>query len=119
MVRSKGMPSWQLFYGGMKRGVELSFLGFVDPFLESCRCAGLGTALSGCGSCFQFQKYCQLFIRAHVPARLLHDQTHRELVYRPLQFHECSPDVIGVHDETLSVAMRINNPDCPALRIND
>jgi hypothetical protein len=26
------MPSWQLFYGRMKRGVELSFLGFVDPF---------------------------------------------------------------------------------------
>jgi hypothetical protein len=59
------MPSWQLFYGGMKRGVELSFLAFVDPFFESCRRAGLGTALSGCGSCFQFQKYCQLFIRTH------------------------------------------------------
>jgi hypothetical protein len=97
------MPSWQLFYGGMKRGVELSFLGFVDPFFESCRRAGLGTALSGCGSCFQFQKYCQLFIRAHVPARLLHDQTHRELVNRRFQFQECSQDFFGTPKAVIRV----------------
>jgi len=118
MARSKGMPSWQLFYGGMKRGVELSFLGFVDPFFESCRRAGLGTALSGCGSCFQFQKYCQLFIRAHVPGRLLHDQTHRELVNRRFQFHKRSQLFIGMHNETLSVAMSVCNPDRSPAGIN-
>jgi hypothetical protein len=45
----------------------------------------------------------------------LGDQTHRELVYRPLQFYEGSQNFIGTHDETLSVAMRVNNPDCFAL----
>jgi hypothetical protein len=38
---------------------------------------------------FEFQKRGQLFIRA-VSARPLQDQTHRELVYRSLQFHERS-----------------------------
>jgi hypothetical protein len=41
--------------------------------------------------------------RAHVAARPLRDQTHRELVYRPLQFHERGQDFIGAHDEPLSV----------------
>jgi len=33
---------------------------------------------------------------------LLRDQIHRELVYRPLQFDECSQYFIGAHDELLS-----------------
>jgi hypothetical protein len=32
-------------------------------------------------------------------------------VYRPLQFHECGQYFIGTHHETLSVAMRIDNPN--------
>jgi hypothetical protein len=32
-------------------------------------------------------------------------------VYRPLQFQERNQDFIGSHDETLSVAMRVHNPD--------
>jgi hypothetical protein len=32
-------------------------------------------------------------------------------VYRPSQFHERSQHFIGAHDETLSVAMRVHNPD--------
>jgi hypothetical protein len=44
-------------------------------------------------------------------AQPLHDQTHRELVYRPLQFHERCQDFIRVDDETLSVTMSVNNPD--------
>jgi hypothetical protein len=47
----------------------------------------------------------------------LRDQTHRELVYRPLQFHEGCQDFIGADNETLSVAMRVNDPDCSALKI--
>jgi len=43
---------------------------------------------------------------------LLRDQTHRELVYRPLQFHERSEHFIGANDETLSFAVRVNDPDC-------
>jgi hypothetical protein len=39
-------------------------------------------------------------------------------MYRPLQFHEGSQDFVGADDETLSVAMRVNNPDCSPLRIN-
>jgi hypothetical protein len=42
---------------------------------------------------------------------------HRELVYRPLQFDERSQYFIGAHDETLSVAMRVHNPDCSSLGI--
>jgi hypothetical protein len=36
-------------------------------------------------------------------------QTHRELVYRPLQFQKHSQQFIGADNEPLSVAMRI----CP------
>ena len=42
----------------------------------------------------------------------LQDQAYRELVYRPLQFHERSSHFIGPHDETLSIiAVRVHNPD--------
>jgi len=47
----------------------------------------------------------------------LRDQTHRQLVYRPLQFHERSQLFIGTHNETLSVAVCVNNPGRPPLRI--
>jgi len=41
------------------------------------------------------------------------DQTHRELVYRPLQFHERGQHFIGANDKAFSVAaMRVSNPDC-------
>src|SRR5215831_12476507 len=36
---------------------------------------------------------------------------HRKLVYRSLQFQKCSQLFIGVHDETISVAMCVSNPD--------
>jgi hypothetical protein len=50
--------------------------------------------------------------RSLTSAQRLRDQTHRERVYRPLQFHERSQHFIRVHNETLSVtAMRVNNPD--------
>jgi len=32
-------------------------------------------------------------------------------MYRPLQFHKLSQNFIAAHDETLSLAMRIHNPD--------
>ena len=51
------------------------------------------------------------FHRQQVSARPLQDQTHCELVYRPLQFHERRQYFIGMYDETLSVTMRVNNPD--------
>jgi hypothetical protein len=38
-------------------------------------------------------------------------------VYRPLQFHERSQHFIGADDETLPVAMRVNNPDCAPFAI--
>jgi hypothetical protein len=44
-------------------------------------------------------------------AQPLRDQTHRGLVYRPLQFQKRSQQFIGANDETLSVAMRVYNPD--------
>jgi len=39
-------------------------------------------------------------------------------VYRSLQFHERSQHFIGAHDETVSVAVRVNDPDCLPLKIN-
>ena len=42
----------------------------------------------------------------------LRDQTHRALVYRPLQFRKRSQDFFGANNETLPVAMRVHNPDC-------
>ena len=53
----------------------------------------------------------RVFIHAHVSARPLQDQTHRELVYRPLQFHERGQLLISPYDETLAVAMRVHNPN--------
>jgi hypothetical protein len=41
----------------------------------------------------------------------LRDQIHRELVNRPFQFHKRSQLFIGTHNKTLSVAMRVNNPN--------
>jgi hypothetical protein len=41
----------------------------------------------------------------------LRDQTHRELVYRPLQFHKGSQYLIRPHNEPLSAAVGVNNPD--------
>jgi hypothetical protein len=32
-------------------------------------------------------------------------------MYRPLQFYKRSQHFIHTHNETLSVAMRVNNPD--------
>jgi hypothetical protein len=49
----------------------------------------------------------QLLICARFSARPLRDQTHRERVYRPFQFHERSQYFIGTHDEPLSVAVRV------------
>jgi len=57
--------------------------------------------------------------RSLTSAQRLRDQTHRERVYRPLQFHERSQHFIGVHNETFSVvAVGVNNPDRSPLRIN-
>jgi len=53
---------------------------------------------------FQFENRSQLFIRAHVSARPLRDQIHRERMNRPLKFDECSSDFLGTHDERCSVA---------------
>jgi hypothetical protein len=38
-------------------------------------------------------------------------------VYRPFQFHEGSQQFIGTDDETLSVAMRVHNPDRSPFKI--
>jgi hypothetical protein len=38
-------------------------------------------------------------------------------VYRPFQFQKRRQYVIGAHNETLSVAMRVNNPDCAPFAI--
>jgi hypothetical protein len=46
------------------------------------------------------------------------DQIYCEFVYHSLQFLERSQQFFGVHDETLSVAMRVHNPDHSPLRIH-
>jgi hypothetical protein len=38
---------------------------------------------------------------------VLHNQIHRELVYRPLQFKKLSQLFMSAHDEPLFVAMRV------------
>jgi hypothetical protein len=35
-----------------------------------------------------------------------------------LQFDERSQHFIGAHDETFSIAMRVNNPDCLPARVH-
>jgi hypothetical protein len=39
-------------------------------------------------------------------------------MYRPLQFHKRGQLFIGANDETVSVAMRVNNPNRAASRIH-
>jgi hypothetical protein len=52
---------------------------------------------------------------AHVTARPLRDQTHRELVYRPLQFQKRSQLFIGTHNKMSSVfALCGSNPKMSA-----
>jgi hypothetical protein len=48
---------------------------------------------------------------------VLRDQIQRELVNRPFQFHKRSHFFIGTHHETLSVAMRVNDPNCAPIII--
>jgi hypothetical protein len=38
-------------------------------------------------------------------------------VYRPLQFHERGQYFIRTHDETLSVSMRVHNPDRSSFKV--
>jgi hypothetical protein len=45
--------------------------------------------------------------RTHVSARPLHDQIHRELVHRLLQFQKRSQLFMSPHDDPLFVAMRV------------
>jgi hypothetical protein len=47
----------------------------------------------------------------------LRDQTHRKLVNRPFRFQKCCQGFIGAHNEALSIAMSVNNPDCAAFAI--
>jgi hypothetical protein len=51
------------------------------------------------------------FSAPHISARSLQGQTHRELVNRPFQLNKRSQYFFGADDETLPVAMRVNNPD--------
>jgi hypothetical protein len=53
-----------------------------------------------------------------VTAQPSRDQTHSECVYRPLQFQKRSQYFFDADDETLSVALRVHNPDRSPLRTN-
>jgi len=58
--------------------------------------------------------------RSLTSAQRSRDQTHRERVYRPLQFHERSQFLIGMHNKTPSVvAVRIDNPDRVAIGLRE
>jgi hypothetical protein len=46
-----------------------------------------------------------------VSAQPLKDQAHRVFVYRALQFQKRTQFLIRAHDETLSIAMSVNDPD--------
>jgi hypothetical protein len=43
----------------------------------------------------------------------------REVVNRPFQFNKGSQYLFGPDDETLSVAMRVNNPDRSPFKIEN
>jgi hypothetical protein len=47
---------------------------------------------------------------------VLRDQTHRERMNRPLQFHKRRQLFIGTHNETLAFAMRVSNPEAEWIR---
>jgi hypothetical protein len=40
------------------------------------------------------------------------DQTHRERVYRPLQFQKRSQLFVGTDNEMLSLAVGVKDPNC-------
>jgi len=58
------------------------------------------------------------FSSASTFLRILQHQTYRERVYRPLQFKECCQDFLRAHNETLSVAMRVHDPDGSPFKIH-
>jgi len=45
------------------------------------------------------------------PKMIYEIKSHRELVYRPFQFHKRGQLFVRTHDETLFIAMRVHNPD--------
>jgi len=57
------------------------------------------------------------FAKGH-HAQPLRDQTHRELVYCPFQFHERGQYFIGADDEAVSVAMPAHYPNRSDFKIN-
>jgi hypothetical protein len=44
-------------------------------------------------------------------------QTADSMELRVRQFHKRGQLFIGAHDETLSVAMRVHNPDCSSFKV--
>jgi hypothetical protein len=56
--------------------------------------------------------------RFQTVVKVLRQKTHRDLVYRPLQFHKRSQLFIRMHNEAPAAAsMRVSNPGCSPLRI--
>jgi hypothetical protein len=60
---------------------------------------------------YDSRKRRQRLIRTHTFQRPLQGQTHRKLVNRPFRLQKCCQDSFGTHDETLSIAMRVNDAD--------
>jgi hypothetical protein len=50
--------------------------------------------------------------------RVLRQQTDGKLVNRPFRFQKCCQDFVGTDNETLSIAMCVNNPDRAPIGIN-
>ena len=48
----------------------------------------------------------------------LRDHVHSERMNRPFYFRKTQSTVIGAHDETLSIAVCVHNPDRPPFKIN-
>jgi hypothetical protein len=72
-----------------------------------------------CESPLQVPETSSALIRTYASARLSRDPTHRELVYRPFQFQKCGQLFIGTHNETLSVAMSVRDPDGSPFHVDE
>jgi hypothetical protein len=65
---------------------------------------------------FKFKKRSQFF-HSHARFWVVHYaiKLTANSCITPLQFHERNQYFVGTHDETIPVAMRVNNPDCSDL----
>src|SRR4029077_19171091 len=94
------------------------FVCRVSPHAK-CSAPSVRTLDSGSTNAVSLSPHTQWhhFVFTMPVAPALQNQTHRELMYRPLQFQKRSQYFFSTHDKPLPVAMCVHNPNRSPFKI--